>query len=97
MKMRVLFVFAFCFLVFAAMGQKVTVRGVLLDSAGNALPSATVLLLSAKDSSLVNFAPSDAAGAFELKNVQRMAYLLKVSYVGFRTLVRDLNLENSGP
>ncbi len=94
--MRILFVFVLSFFVISAVGQKVTVRGVLLDSAGNALPSATVLLLSAKDSSLVNFAPSDATGAFELKNVQRTAYLLKVSYVGFRTLVRKLNLENSG-
>ena len=90
--MRVLFVFVLSLVTFSAIGQRVTVRGVLLDSAGNVLPSATVLLLSAKDSTLVNFAPSDASGGFQLKNLQRMHYLLKVSYVGFRTFVRDLNL-----
>ena len=90
--MKLFFVTLISLFAISAVGQRVTVRGVLLDSAGNALPSATVLLLSAKDSTLINFAPSDASGAFELKNVQRMHYLLKVSYVGFRTLVKDLNL-----
>ena len=41
------------------MGQKFVVIGQIIDTLSNALPSATVMLLNAKDSSLVNFAVSD--------------------------------------
>jgi hypothetical protein len=77
-------------------GQKVMIEGTLSDSTGNALPSATVLLLHAKDSSLVNFAPSDAEGKFVFKNVSPQKYLLKVSYVGFAPFTILVNAESGG-
>src|SRR5688572_21962254 len=66
-----------------AMGQKISITGIVKDSTGSALPSATVLVLSPKDSSLVNFGTSNAEGRFDLKNLSRENYLLRITYVGY--------------
>lgn len=67
----------------AATAQKLTIRGQLTDTVASPLPSATIMILLAKDSSLVNFGATDLNGFFEIKNVARNEYLIKVSYVGF--------------
>lgn len=72
----------------AALAQKITVTGQLKDSTGLALPSATVLLLNARDSALINFALTNTDGFFEMKNVARQDYVFKVSYVGYAPLTR---------
>jgi hypothetical protein len=76
-----------------AVAQKVAIRGVLRDSSGTAMPSATIMLLSAQDSVLVNFSSTDATGLFEMKNVLPKKYLLKVTYVGFAPLVQAIDAE----
>ena len=63
--------------------SKVTIKGIVQDSAGAELPFATVMLLNPKDSALVNFTQTNAQAAFEFKNVKNVTYLLKVSYVGY--------------
>jgi hypothetical protein len=68
-----------------AVAQKITVKGQVSDSTGTVLPSATVMLLSPKDSSLVNFGVTNAQGQFELRNIVRDEYWLKVTFVGFKT------------
>jgi hypothetical protein len=68
-----------------AFAQKIAIDGVLKDSIGTALPSATVLLLNKVDSALVNFTSTNAEGAFEWKSIARQSYILKVSYVGYQT------------
>jgi outer membrane receptor protein involved in Fe transport len=66
-------------------GQKYSIRGQLADTINAPLSSATVILLNANDSSLVNFSVSDVNGNFEIRNVSRGDLLFKVSYLGFRT------------
>ncbi len=66
--------------------QKISIKGQLADSAGSVLPSATVLILSAKDSTLINFGVTNAQGFFEIKNLVRTEYLFKVTFVGFAPL-----------
>jgi hypothetical protein len=66
-----------------AQSGRFTIKGVIADTAGVGLPEATVMLLLPKDSSLVNFGRTDKHGAFEFRNVKRVPYLLKVSYVGY--------------
>jgi hypothetical protein len=70
-----------------------TLKGVVLDTTGNVLPEATIMLLSPKDSALVNFGRGNKDGSFELKNLKRMPYLLKVSYVGFIPFQQDVKPE----
>ena len=41
------------------------------------------MLLNPKDSALLNFSQSNDKGVFTFKNVKNVAYLLKISYVGY--------------
>lgn len=70
--------------------QKISVRGQLVDSAGVALPSATILILSAGDSSLVNFGVSGSDGRFEIKNLSRQNYLFKATFVGYAPIMKQI-------
>jgi hypothetical protein len=72
----------------SAHSQKFAVKGTVTDSTSGPLPSATVMLLNATDSSLANFGVSDAKGAFEIRNVSAGRYLLKISFVGYVPFTR---------
>lgn len=67
----------------AAQAQKFSIKGQVTDTLSAALPSTTVMLLNAKDSTLVNFGVSDLKGFFEIRNVNKGEYLLKVTFVGY--------------
>jgi Outer membrane protein beta-barrel family len=71
-----------------AFAQKIIVKGSVLDSASNPLQYATVMLLSVKDSSLVNFGRTNHNGAFELKNINSANYLFKITYVGHQSYLK---------
>jgi hypothetical protein len=71
---------------FASLAQntgRFTMKGIVGDTAGVGLPEATVMLLLPKDSSLVNFGRTNKDGSFEFRNLKRISYLFKVSYVGY--------------
>ena len=60
-----------------ACAQKFVVMGQVIDSLSKPIPSATVMVLSTKDSSLVNFGVSDARGVFEIKNKYNHSIMTK--------------------
>ena len=66
-----------------AFSQKFLIRGQVMDSTGTTLPSATVMLMNPKDSTLVNFGVSDLKGIFEIRNVNKGRYNLRISFVGY--------------
>jgi hypothetical protein len=68
-----------------ALAQKFDVHGTLIDTLNNPLPSATIMLLNAKDSSLVTFGISDKTGVFMMRSVAYGKYIFKVSFVGYAT------------
>jgi Outer membrane protein beta-barrel family/Carboxypeptidase regulatory-like domain len=84
------FIFGILFLVgFQLFGQnpnKTTIRGIVIDTSGELIPLATVMLLTPQDSQLVNFTRGDEKGNFEFKNVKNTTYLLKISYVSYLPL-----------
>lgn len=84
----------FPFLLFS---QKITLRGALVDSAAAPLEGGTVMLLNARDSSLLAFTRSQTAGAFEFKNQSPGDYLLRASYPGFRTRQQAIRLDAATP
>ncbi len=71
--------------------QKFIVTGQVLDTLRQGVPSATVMLLQAKDSSLVNFASTDARGVFEMRNVNKGNYQVKITFVGMTPIVRSVS------
>ncbi len=76
-------VFLFTPLLTAA--QKFNLSGTLTDTLRSPLPSATIMLLNAKDSTLVTFGVSGVNGAFAMKGVAHGKYIFKVSFVGYST------------
>lgn len=76
-----------------AWAQKFSVTGKVTEqSTGEILPGATAMLLNAKDSSQVTGAASNTAGIFTLAPKKGGKYILRISYMGFKTHTQDLNL-----
>jgi outer membrane receptor protein involved in Fe transport len=81
---------------FGALAQKFTITGQVSDTLLTPLPSSTVMLMNPSDSSLVNFAVTDIKGIFEIKNVNKGAYLLKITFVGYAPYLKLVTTPNEG-
>lgn len=71
------------------------VTGVVVDSAGVGLQGATVVALTAADSTLTKFATANSDGAFTLRRVPVGDYILQITFVGFRTIQNDFTLDEA--
>lgn len=70
-----------------------TIKGVVFDTLSKkGLSYATVSLVNAKDSTLINFTRADSNGVFILKQVKKGNFLLSTSYVGFASLWQSISV-----
>ncbi|MFO7998987.1 MAG: outer membrane beta-barrel protein [Bacteroidales bacterium] len=83
---RLILLFAFAIFTQLALAQSFTIKGRLTDTNADGLPNATLLLLKAADSTMVNYALTSLEGDFEIRNVAREDHFLRISYVGYATL-----------
>ncbi len=92
MKKAILFALSICIsqMLLAQNSARISIKATVQDTSANALGFATVMLLQPKDSALVSFGRSDENGFFELKNVKRQNYLLKITYVGMLPYQQDI-------
>ena len=65
--------------------QKHQVSGIVRDSTGAAVIGATIKLISTKDSVLTS---SDKEGTFVIEDVKMATFILTISEIGFKTIVR---------
>lgn len=93
---RILIIAFLCAMSLTGFGQKFSIKGLVSDTLSSPLPSATVMLLNPKDSSLVNFGISDIKGAFEIKNVSKGSYQLKITFVGYLPYVKNFTTPETG-
>lgn len=92
MKREIVMFLLMCLTAVGAFAQKVTVSGVVLDGETNeAMPSATVVILR-PDSMQVTGVTTNVKGGFTLPSVKAGNYILKVSFVGYKPLTRNLQL-----
>ena len=63
-----------------------SIKGILKDNNGEAVPFANVALYSAKDSNLVKVETSKDNGGFQLNNLKAGNYFLKATFVGLPNL-----------
>lgn len=85
------------FLLFSGLiiAQKPTgiIKAVLLDTAGGQpVAGATASLVLAKDSSMANYAISDKAGAFEIKDLANDQYTLHINCKGFVPYQQNISI-----
>ena len=66
------------------------ISGKILDGASNPINSATISLLSGKDSSLIKIFPADKTGRFDISNIQEGKYLLSITAVGHKKTFTEL-------
>ncbi|MBC7891366.1 MAG: TonB-dependent receptor, partial [Sphingobacteriaceae bacterium] len=82
MKLHFSLSFFFSFLGLSAFGQA-RLTGSVRDGGGQPLPHASVLLLQARDSSLVKSAVADAQGRYAFESARAGCYRLSASLVGY--------------
>ena len=95
MKRYVLTLLLSCLCGAMAFAQKITVSGIVLDGTSEqkeGLPGATVVLLTPRDSSQVAGVASNMEGKFSLTPVKSGNYILRVSYVGYVSVLKNLTL-----
>ena len=72
------------------------VVGTLVDSTRNeSMMYVTVMVLKPEDSSLVKGSITDADGYFEVGGLSEVKYLMKVSALGYQTLMFPFSVENN--
>jgi hypothetical protein len=79
-----------------AFSQRLTVKGVVSDSTSKPVEYATVTLLRASDSSLATFGRTMENGSFTVGNVPADNYILKISFIGYKTHQQKIDKSQSG-
>ncbi|MEE4176017.1 MAG: outer membrane beta-barrel family protein [Bacteroides sp.] len=82
---RVFFTAIFLVSVLFAQAQAFSIKGSVTDPEHGGLPNATVLLLNPADSTMTNYALTNVNGVFNIQNVSRKEYLLRITYIGYAT------------
>ncbi len=81
--------------IFTQAQSKFNVTGIVVDKSTNeSVISATVRVLSLPDSTMVTGAATDIKGAFNLKNIKKGKYVLKVTFIGYKDNLINLDLTN---
>ena len=93
--MRIILVFTFLALCSVINGQTFQMQGDILDEKAGPLSSASVVLLSPADSTMLYFAITGNNGQFEIRNIKKGDYLLQVSLITYRTIYRNLTFPSS--
>ena len=75
--------------------SKFNVSGTIIEEGTNeAILSATVRILSLPDSTMVGGAATGADGTFNIKDVKKGKYAIKVTYIGYKDKVIPFDLTN---
>ena len=99
MKLSGNFIFFALFCTLSAFSQtNLTLSGTIIDKASREpILSGTVVLLHAKDSTYVDGNISNAKGQFSFQNLKADNYILKVTYIGYLALFKNITLSGKEP
>ncbi len=89
--MRITLTIVLSFLAFSVFGQLSKLTGDIVDEQGQTLPTATVVLLSPSDSTMMYFAISNSEGHWEVRNVKSGEYLMQFAFLGYETEWREVS------
>lgn len=80
--MKNLFLILFTLINVSLVAQKYDIKGIITDTTGMPLISATVMLMD-QDSILIEYAQTDSKGSFVFKGVREEKSIIKTSYLGY--------------
>ncbi len=69
------------------------ITGILTDKESSPLVAATVVLLHQSDSSFASYGLSSDKGQFKLEAKRDNTYILQISYMGYNTITRSIQLD----
>jgi hypothetical protein len=69
-----------------------TLKGTVTDNNNNPLQYATVVLLHPSDSTMAYYAISNTKGNFELNSVKQATYILQISYLGYKSFSKNIQI-----
>ncbi|MCP9746781.1 outer membrane beta-barrel protein [Lacihabitans sp. CS3-21] len=92
LRFVLLFSFVF-FTTISVFSQKI--QGKVVDKNQNPMEMASVMLLDAKDSSLVSFVSTTSNGVFEIKEVTKGNLLVQITYLGYENFWNKLTFEGN--
>ncbi|MFH4968717.1 outer membrane beta-barrel protein [Gaetbulibacter sp. M240] len=75
--------------------SQTTITGKLLDPQNQPVELASIVLLSVKDSTVVNYTITDKYGAFKIIENKKGTFLLQASSMGYKTVYKTVNLKGS--
>ena len=78
-----------------SIGQNLTLSGVVIDDQSEALPAATVVLLTASDSTINSFCITNDEGHFKLSQLKTGNYILQISYTGLSNFSKAISLNDT--
>lgn len=73
--------------------SRISLTGIVQDTAGVVISGSTVMLLDPVDSTLLNFTTTGRDGEFKFNNIRNNRYLLKVSHVSY--MPKEIKIEKS--
>lgn len=74
--------------------QSYSVSGRVVDAKNSPISYANIILLSKQDSTVVSGASSEDNGSFKFKSITSGEYILKTSFIGYRTVFQNLNINS---
>ena len=89
-KLFILLFSSFLTIQLSAQVSKTTFTGIAVDEGDLPIPGATVMVLDAVDSTLIQFSTSNTQGAFTLKNVAAGEYLLNITFLGMQPVYQPI-------
>ncbi len=90
--LKSLFLGLLFFTVYLAKAQSYSVSGIVKEKDTLALPYANILLLKIQDSTLVKGTTSNEDGLFTFYNITKGNYVLKTSFVGYKTAYKTISV-----
>lgn len=95
LKTLFLFLFSF-FIILSAFAQQATIKGSVVDTIEKKkLQNSVIMLIRSTDSILVKSSRANKEGDFELSNLKKGTYSLRISYPRMADYVRDIRLTDS--
>ncbi|HOZ30183.1 MAG TPA: carboxypeptidase regulatory-like domain-containing protein, partial [Bacteroidales bacterium] len=85
-----LFLLSFPVIVQGQQVSHINISAVVKDTLGETIPAATVMLLTEKDSTLINYTTTDSEGRFYFRNIKNTGYLLKISHISYMPLQKKI-------
>jgi hypothetical protein len=94
-NITVLLQLGLCILAFQAHAQRAKIQGTIQNAADkSAMPGAIVSIQKTTDEQPTNGVMADGNGEFIFEKVVPGAYLIKINYLGFRPISRNVEVEN---